>query len=61
MEPNESTIIITGRILAEFEEDASQFLSGEPEFVSVPENAMVKPPSAPPVPQAKGAAQTEQR
>jgi hypothetical protein len=41
MEPDETTV--SGRIVAEFEDDASDFLAGEPEFVSTS-------PAAPPVP-----------
>jgi len=48
MEPNETTLI-SGRIVAEFEDDASQFLEGEAEFVSPPDTIPVLP-SAIPVP-----------
>jgi hypothetical protein len=44
MEANETTLI-SGRILAEFEEDASQFLVGESEYVSVPTAAPAVQPA----------------
>lgn len=55
MEPNETTLI-SGRIVAEFEDDAGQFLAGEPEFVRAPETAAPVPATVP-VPTANGAAQ----
>jgi len=42
MEPNETTLV-SGRIVAEFEEDAAPFLSGEAEFVRAPETTAVMP------------------
>jgi len=42
MEPNETTLV-SGRIVAEFEEDAGHFLSGEAEFVRAPETTAVMP------------------
>ncbi len=44
------TILVSGRIVAEFGDDASQFLSGEAEFVGIPEKKGVTP-AAYPVPQ----------
>ena len=38
--------LVSGRIVAEFEDDASQFLSGEPEFVRAPEPTAVMPATA---------------
>ena len=37
------TILVSGRIVAEFGDDASQFLSGEAEFVGIPEKKGVTP------------------
>ncbi len=56
MEPNE-TALISGQIVAEFEDDASQFLAGEPEYLRAPETTAGGPvPAAVPltngVPQA---------
>jgi hypothetical protein len=42
MQPDE-TILISGRVVAEFKDDASQFLGGEAEFVRAPETAAVVP------------------
>ena len=53
MEPNETTLI-SGRIVAEFEDDASQFLAGEAEFVRAPETTAVMPATGPGTP-ANGA------
>jgi len=50
MEPNETTLI-SGRILAEFEDDASQFQSGEAEFVGAAETTAVIP-ATPVIPQS---------
>ena len=47
MDPIE-TILVSGRIVAEFEDDASQFLSAEPEFVGVPETKGIAPATSPP-------------
>jgi hypothetical protein len=46
MEPND-TILTSGRIVAEFEDDASQFLVGEAEFVRTPNAIPVLPPAIP--------------
>ena len=55
MEPNETTLV-SGRIVAEFEDDASQFLAGEAEFVRAPETKTSMPVTAP-APPANGAVQ----
>ena len=55
MEPNETTLI-SGRIVAEFEDDAGQFLAGEAEFVRPPETVAVVPATAS-VPPPHGAVQ----
>ena len=37
-------VSISGRIIAEFEDDASEFLAGGPEFVAlIPRSAVVEP------------------
>jgi hypothetical protein len=55
MEPNETTLI-SGRIVTEFEDDASQFLAGEAEFVHAVEAPAVTPPAIP-LPPVKDVAQ----
>jgi hypothetical protein len=55
MEPNETTLI-SGRLIAEFEDDAAQFLAGEAEFVRTQETTAVVP-ATPFVPPTNGAAQ----
>jgi hypothetical protein len=45
VEPNE-TILVSGRIVAEFEDDATQFLAGEAEYVCGPETTAVVPATA---------------
>jgi hypothetical protein len=42
MELDETTLV-SGRILAEFEDDASQFLSGISDYVRAPETTAVMP------------------
>ncbi len=49
MQPDE-TILVSGRIIAEFEEDASQFLAGKAEFVRASETAMLTPTPSPVTP-----------
>lgn len=47
MEPNE-TILVSGRIIAEFEDDASPCLASETEVVRATETPVVVPPNAAP-------------
>ena len=42
MEQNE-TILVSGRIVAEFEDDAGEYLAGKAEFICTPESAAVMP------------------
>ena len=51
MDPIE-TILVSGRIVAEFEDDASQFLTSEPEFIGVQETKKGIAPATNPAPQA---------
>lgn len=48
MEPD-STILISGQIVAEFEDDAGQFLTGAPEFVDALETTITSPPPVSPI------------
>ena len=48
MEPD-NTILVSGQIVAEFEDDAGQFLAGAAEFVSAPETTVASPPPVPPI------------
>jgi hypothetical protein len=42
----DETILVSGRIVAEFEDDASQFLAGKAEFVCASETAVITPTTA---------------
>jgi len=56
MEPTETTTI-SGRIVAEFEDDAGPFLSGAAEFVEAPETTPIMPATTvvpPPLDTAQG-------
>jgi hypothetical protein len=57
MQPDE-TILVSGHIVAEFEDDASQFLAGNAEFVGASETAVIMPTTAP-APPAIDAVQTK--